>query len=97
MAFPLKNSHFIVMEVGVENLQGRLRLRFTRALFNGNQKYLSVNLIDTPDNQVVAELKVHQAELDMIYSWLSTILYYVFAAYTLRAFFTAQPTFQASS
>lgn len=83
----IQNSQRIPIKIGIEVSKSDLRLRFPRALFNGNQKYLSVNLVDTPDNQVVAELKVHQAELDMIYSWLSTVLYYVFAAYTLRAFF----------
>ncbi|WP_392533695.1 Arm DNA-binding domain-containing protein [Nostoc sp. C117] len=54
------------MEVGVENLQGRLRLRFTRVLFNGNQKYLSLHLEDTPENRVVAEVKARQAKLDIL-------------------------------
>ncbi|WP_138503266.1 tyrosine-type recombinase/integrase [Nostoc sp. PA-18-2419] len=54
------------MKVGIEVSKGYLRLRFPRALFNGNQKYLSLNLADTPENQVVAELKVRQAELDIL-------------------------------
>ncbi|MBC1235926.1 tyrosine-type recombinase/integrase [Nostoc sp. 2RC] len=54
------------MKVGIEVSKGYLRLRFPRALFNGNQKYLSLNLTDTPENQVVAELKVRQAELDIL-------------------------------
>ncbi|MEA5603288.1 Arm DNA-binding domain-containing protein [Nostoc sp. UHCC 0252] len=54
------------MKVGIEALQGRLRLRFPRVLLNGNQKYLSLNLADTPENRVVVEIKAHQAELDIL-------------------------------
>ncbi|MCC5622552.1 tyrosine-type recombinase/integrase [Nostoc sp. CHAB 5715] len=54
------------MKVGIEALEGRLRLRFPRVLFNGNQKYLSLNLADTAENRVVVEIKARQAELDIL-------------------------------
>ncbi|MEH2286049.1 tyrosine-type recombinase/integrase [Nostoc sp.] len=54
------------MKVGIETLKSRLRLRFPRLLFNSNQKYLSLHLVDTPENRVVAELKARQAELDIL-------------------------------
>lgn len=54
------------MKVGIEVFRGRLRLRFPRVLFNGNQKYLSLNLDDTAENRVLGELKARQAELDIL-------------------------------
>lgn len=55
----------IVMKVGIEALKGRLRLKFYKLLFNGNQKYLSLSLADTAENRVVIEIKVRPAELDI--------------------------------
>ncbi|QMS88582.1 DUF3596 domain-containing protein [Nostoc edaphicum CCNP1411] len=54
------------MKIGIETLEGRLRSRFTIALFAGNQKYLSLNLADTAENRVVGEMKARQIELDVI-------------------------------
>ena len=51
------------MKVGIEALIGRLRLRFTRLLLNGNQKYLSFNLADTAENRVVVEIKAQSNNL----------------------------------
>ncbi|MEH2260219.1 hypothetical protein [Nostoc sp.] len=53
------------MKVGIEALKGRLRLKFYKLLFNGNQKYLSLSLADTAENRVVIEIKVRPAELDI--------------------------------
>jgi integrase len=52
--------------VGIESFQGRLRLRLPRQLHNGTQKYLTLNLADTPENRQIAEQKAHQIELDII-------------------------------
>ncbi|WP_427162604.1 tyrosine-type recombinase/integrase [Aliinostoc sp. HNIBRCY26] len=54
------------MKVGIEISKGYLRLRFPRTLFEGNQKYLSLGLLDTPENKVAAEMKARQAELDIL-------------------------------
>ncbi len=62
------------MKIGIETLEGRLRLRFPRALFAGNQKYLSLNLADTAENRVVAEMKARQIELDAIAGYFDPTL-----------------------
>lgn len=36
--------------VGIENFQGRLRLRLPRQLYSGKQKYLTLELVDTKYN-----------------------------------------------
>jgi integrase len=62
------------VKIGIETLEGRLRLRFPRALFAGNQKYLSLNLADTVENRLVAEVKVRQIELDIIAGYFDPTL-----------------------
>jgi integrase len=62
------------MKVGIEALQGRLRLRFPRVLFNGNQKYLSLNLADTPENRVAAEIQARRIELDILAGYFDPTL-----------------------
>jgi hypothetical protein len=54
------------MKVGIETLKSRLILIFTRLLLNDNQKYLYLNLADTPKNRVVIEIRARQAELDVL-------------------------------
>ncbi|MDB9376131.1 site-specific integrase [Nodularia sphaerocarpa] len=54
------------MKVGIECLKGRLRLRLPRALFGGNQKYLSLHLSDSAENRLLAEMKARQIELDIL-------------------------------
>ncbi|MEH1955948.1 tyrosine-type recombinase/integrase [Nostoc sp.] len=62
------------MKVGIEVSKGYLRLRFPRALFNGNQKYLSLNLTDTLENQVAAEIQVRRIELDILAGYFDPTL-----------------------
>ena len=62
------------MKIGIETLEGRLRLRFPRALFAGNQKYLSLNLADSVENRLVAEMKARQIELDIIAGYFDPAL-----------------------
>ncbi len=62
------------MKVGIEVFRGKLRLRFPRALFGGNQKYLSLNLADTTENKVVAEMKARQIELDILAGYFDPTL-----------------------
>ena len=52
--------------IGVESLQGRLRLRLPSQLFAGQQKYLTLGLTDTGLNRKVAEAKARQIELDIL-------------------------------
>ncbi|WP_414549277.1 Arm DNA-binding domain-containing protein [Anabaena sp. CCY 0017] len=49
-------------------------LRLPRALFSGNQKYLSLNLADTAENLLVAEMKSKQIELDIIAGYFDVTL-----------------------
>ncbi|MHC5719222.1 MAG: hypothetical protein ACYTX0_45995 [Nostoc sp.] len=65
----IQNSQRITMKVGIELSKGYLRLRFPRALFNGNQKYLSLNLTDTLENKVAAEIQARRIEIRYP-SWL---------------------------
>jgi integrase len=51
--------------VGVESLQGRLRLRLPRQLFAGKQKYLSLGLADTVLNRKAATAKAKLIESDI--------------------------------
>ncbi len=51
--------------VGIESFRGRLRLHLPRQLFNGQNKYLTLGLTDTPENRNLAEQKAHQIELDI--------------------------------
>lgn len=53
--------------VGIESFQGRLRLRLPRQLYEGTQKYLTLNLADTPENRQLAEKKADEIELDIIF------------------------------
>ena len=62
------------MKIGIETIEGRLRLRFPRALFAGNQKYLSLNLADSVENRLVAEMKARQIELDIIAGYFDPTL-----------------------
>lgn len=50
----------------LESVRGRLRIRFPRTCFNGQKKYLSLNLADTPSNRAIAERKLQliQVEID---------------------------------
>lgn len=50
--------------VGIESFQGRLRLHFPRAWFDGKNKYLSLGLSDTPENRAIAEAKATQIAVD---------------------------------
>ena len=52
--------------VSVESFQERLRLRLPRQLYEGIQKYLTLGLADTPENQQLAAQKAHEIELDII-------------------------------
>lgn len=51
--------------VSVGVLRGRLRLRLPRHVFGGAQKYLSLELPDTPQNRKVARAKAQQIEADI--------------------------------
>ncbi|MGV0102135.1 Arm DNA-binding domain-containing protein [Nostoc sp. DSM 114160] len=62
------------MKVGIEVSKGYLRLRFPRALFNGNQKYLSLNLADTVENRVAAEIQARRIELDILAGYFDPTL-----------------------
>lgn len=57
-----KGSHGTV---GIESFRGKLRLRLPRHLYNGKQKYLSLGLTDTPENQKIAEAKKREIESDI--------------------------------
>jgi integrase len=70
----IQNSHWITIKVGIEVSKGYLILRFPRALFNGNQKYLSLNLADTVENQVAAEIQARRIELDILAGYLDLTL-----------------------
>ncbi len=52
--------------VGIESFQGRLRLRLPRQLYGGKQKYLTLGVVDTPENQKLATSKARQIELDIL-------------------------------
>ncbi|MCW5312744.1 hypothetical protein GTQ43_02435 [Nostoc sp. KVJ3] len=62
------------MKIGIEVFKGYLRLRFPSALFNGNQKYFLLNLADTIENRLAAEVKAKQIELDIIASYFDPSL-----------------------
>jgi len=51
--------------VGIESFRGRLRLHLPRQLFDGQNKYLTLGLTDTPENQKLAEQKANEIELDI--------------------------------
>jgi integrase len=57
-----KGSHGTV---GIESFRGKLRLRLPRNLFDGKQKYISLGLTDTPENQKIAEVKKREIESDI--------------------------------
>lgn len=62
------------MKVGIEVFRCKLRLRFPRDLFAGSQKYLSLNLADTAENRLLAEMKAKQIELDIIAGYFDATL-----------------------
>jgi len=49
--------------VGVEVFQGRLRLRLSRQLFDGKQKYLTLGLPDTDAHRRVAGAKARLMDI----------------------------------
>lgn len=53
--------------VGIESFQGRLRLRLPRQLYGGKQKYLTLGLDDTKENQELAQAKAKELEADIVY------------------------------
>ena len=53
--------------VGIENNNGRLRLRLPRQLFGGKQTYLYLGLADTKSNRKVASAKAGIIEADIIF------------------------------
>jgi integrase len=57
--------------IGVESVQGRLRLRLPRSLsqevFKVKQKYVPLGLDDTPQNRKLAEAKAKDMESDITY------------------------------
>lgn len=53
--------------VGIENNNGRLRLRLPRQLFRGKQHYLYLGLSDTKANRKVASAKAGLIEADIIF------------------------------
>ncbi len=53
--------------VGIESLQGRLRLRLPRQVYAGKQKYLTLGLADTPENREIASAKAQQIESDIAF------------------------------
>ncbi|MHC5719149.1 MAG: Arm DNA-binding domain-containing protein [Nostoc sp.] len=50
--------------VGVESFQERLRLYLPRQLYNGKQKYLTLEMADNPENRKLVEAKAKQIESD---------------------------------
>lgn len=60
--------------VGIEEFQGRLRLRLPRQLYGGKQKYLTLGVADTPDNQKLAASKAKQIELDILAGYFDATL-----------------------
>ncbi|MGF2012001.1 Arm DNA-binding domain-containing protein [Nostoc sp. DedVER01b] len=58
----------------MEVSKGYLRLRFPRPLFNGNQKCLSLNLVDTPENRVAAEIQARRIELAILAGYFDPTL-----------------------
>lgn len=53
--------------VGVEAIKGMLRLRLPRHLYDGNQKYLTLNLADNPQNRKAAETKAQIIESEIAF------------------------------
>jgi integrase len=53
--------------VGIESINGALRLRLPRHVFKGYQKYLYLGLSDTARNRKLAEAKVQQIESDIFF------------------------------
>ncbi len=60
--------------VGVESFQGRLRLRLPRQLYGGKQKYLTLGIDDTLENQKEAEAKAWQIEKDILAGYFDPTL-----------------------
>lgn len=60
--------------VGIEAFQGRLRLRLPRQLYGGKQKYLTLGVADTPENQKLAASKAKQIELDILAGYFDATL-----------------------
>lgn len=53
--------------VGIETVNGSLRLRLPRHVFRGQQKYLYLGLSDTVKNRKLAEAKVQQIQADIFF------------------------------
>ncbi|HEY9629390.1 MAG TPA: tyrosine-type recombinase/integrase [Coleofasciculaceae cyanobacterium] len=53
-------------KVGVESKEGRLRLRLPRQLFDGQQKYISLETEDSPINRELAQHQARQIEIDIL-------------------------------
>ena len=53
--------------VGIETVNGSLRLRLPRHVFKGQQKYLYLGLSDTVKNRKLAEAKVQQIQADIFF------------------------------
>ena len=51
--------------INTQSIRGMLRLRLPRHLFNGEQKYLTLGLPDTPKNREIAQAKATQMEYDI--------------------------------
>lgn len=60
-----QTSRSLKGSVGIETLQGRLRLRLPRELYSGKQKYLTLGLPDTDVNRRIAEAKAKLIESDI--------------------------------
>jgi len=53
--------------VGIESIRGMLRLRLPRHLYSGEQKYLTLNLPDSPINRKAAESKAAVIETEIAF------------------------------
>lgn len=53
--------------ITIENFRGMLRLYLPRTWFNGNRKYFSLGLSDTPENRKIALAKASIMQSDYIY------------------------------
>ncbi|WP_051035357.1 Arm DNA-binding domain-containing protein [Crinalium epipsammum] len=53
--------------VTVESVQGWLRLRLPRHVFNGEQKRIALSLSDTKENRKVAEARAKEIESDIVF------------------------------
>lgn len=49
----------------LDSFRGRLRIQLPRQLFGGKQKYLSLDLADTPTNRMIAQAKLEKIQRDI--------------------------------